>query len=333
MNNELASILEKEGSVSDWARKLKYNIQLSSEEKDISTAMDAFWKEVGRTGYDRDHELSALITKALTPESVEAPNDLIARLFDENTIGEFDDFRGEVAPKNTIKVYESIVGGNVDRSFIDHTVLTPSYKELQAETDISFQDLRKGGYKNVANLIMFIREAFDQKKVSLVMTAVSDAITSGAVNYINETTTAPTDTSMKALSLYLNDVSDGSAPFAFGLNKYMQVVAGLTGVTTYLTDVEKSLWNSTGFMKEYAGIQLMGYSGQKKLVDGSFIVPDYSLIGASGKIGDAITRGETRVMQAEDINAEKIHIKVNGYTFGWAIKDITKAAKVVIASA
>ena len=51
---------------------------------------------------------------------------------------------------------------------------------------------------------------------------------------INEATSAPTETSAKALALYLHDVSDGNAPLVFGLNKYIQGIAGLTGATSYL---------------------------------------------------------------------------------------------------
>lgn len=32
----------------------------------------------------------------------------------------------------------------------------------------------------------------------------------------------------------------------------------------------------------------------------------------------------------EDINSEKIHLKVSGYTFGYTITDLSKIAKIVI---
>ena len=136
---------------------------------------------------------------------------------------------------------------------------------------------------------------------------------------------------MKALALYLMDVNDDGMPLAFGLNKYIQAVAGLTGVTTYLTDTVKNQYNTTGLVRQYAGMELLGLSGQKKLADESFIVPDKRIFGIAGKVGSAITRGETRVMQETDINSEKIHIKVNGYQFGTMFTDISKVAKVVLA--
>jgi hypothetical protein len=126
-------------------------------------------------------------------------------------------------------------------------------------------------------------------------------------------------------------VSDGSAPISFGLNKYIQAIGNLTNVNTNKTDAEKSMWNKTGFVKDYAGVELIGYSGQKKFADNTTVVPDKVLFGAAGKVGNLDMRGELRVYETLDNNKEKVDIKMNGYTFGWAFTDLSKAAKVVIA--
>lgn len=331
MNMEFAARLEQPGYLADWARKIVYNCELSAEDREMNVAADEFWKDVGRTGYDRDHELSALITKALTPEIVTVPGELLGRMFAEGSIGEFDDKRIEFGPKNTLNAHEATIGGNVDASYIDHSVLEPTWKTLQIETYIPFQELRRGGYKSVATYVNFAREAFEQKRVGIVMNAVSTAITNGAANYIGETTAAPTDTSMLALALYLADVTDGEVPFAFALNKYIQAISNLTNANTNKTDVEKSMWFNSGFLTQYSGIDLIGFSGRKLLSDGSNIVPDKTVIGSAGKIGTLDMKGDLRVMQEEDINKEHIHLKLAGFTFGYAITDITKAAKIVIA--
>lgn len=332
MNTELSAIMTQDGRLVEWSNKIKYNVDMNAEDKEISAVLDNWAKNVGKTGLDANHEISQMITKAITPETVAAPSVLIERMFNTGgNIGEFDDTRIEKAPKNTIKVYESMKGGNVDRSFIDFSVLAPKWVELQAETDLSLQDMRRGGYKTVATLVNFITEAMEYKKIAAILNVVDTAIVNGAANYINETTAMPTETSMKALSLYLHDTTDGETPMAFGLNKYKQAIAGLTGATTYLTDAVKNQYNTTGFISQYAGMDLIGLSGQKKLPDGSFIVPNQRIFGCSGVIGDVITRGETLTLQNTDINSEKIHIKVNGYSFGIAITDLSKVAKVVLA--
>lgn len=331
MNTELSEIMSTNNRVVELATKVAYNVDLTNEDKEIAAVIDAWAKELGKTGCDPTHELSQMITKAITPESVLTPSSLIDFMFDSSSIGEFDDISEEVDPTNTIKVYEAIAGGNVDRSFIDSTFLTPTWKTLQAETDISLGQLRRGGFKTVANLINFINEALEQKKIQSIFTTVDGAITFGAANYVNEGSSAPTEPNAKALALYLADVGNGGTPVVFGLNKYIQTLAGLTGATTYLTDAVRNQYNTTGFVKNYAGCELIGLSGVKKLPDDSFIVPDKRLFGVAGKIGDCVTRGDTIVLQSTDINSEKIHIKVGGYQFGTIIRDLTKAAKMVIA--
>lgn len=333
MNTEFSSILAQEGRLVEWAEKVVYKVDLNAEDKDIIAATDGWLKDiVGRTGCDTNHEISQLIMKAITPEVVSAPSIVLERGFRQApNIGEFDDVRFEKAPKNTIKVYDSIPGGNVDRSFVDVSVMAPTWRSLQAETDVTLQDIRRGGYRTVANLINYIREAFEYKKISILLDAIDTACVSGTDQYITESTDKPTADSMGKLQLYLHDVLDDGTPIALSQNKYMQAIAGLAGVTTYLTDREKGLWNKSGFVKEYGGVELVGFSGQKKLPDGSPIVPDKKVFGIAGPCGDICTRGDTNVLQETDINSEKIHIKVNGYTFGYALTDVDKVCKIVMA--
>ena len=87
-----------------------------------------------------------------------------------------------------------------------------------------------------------------------------------------------------------------------------------------------------GFLRDYAGVELLGFSGQKKTSDNALLVPDKRVFGIAAKIGSAITRGEARTMQQEDINQERIHVKVAGFTFGYVITNIENVAKIVMAS-
>ena len=330
MTSEFAARLEQPKYIAEWAMRNAYGLELSAEDRDMNAATDEFIKNIGRTGLDRDHEIAQLFTRALSPEVVNAPGEILSRMFDEGSIGEFDDKRIEYLPSNTLKAHEATVGGNVDASFIDHSVITPTTKFLQIETNIPMQELRRGGYKTVATYVNFAREAFEQKKVSTIMTAIAAAITSGD-NFINETSTAPTDTSMAALALYLIDKSEGEVPFAFGLNKYIQAISNLSVANVNKTDVQKSMWFNSGFLTKYSGIDLIGFSAQKLLADGSYMVPNNTLIGVAGKIGTLDMKGDLRILEREDIDSEKIFLKMTGYQYSYAITDITKAAKMAIA--
>ena len=78
MNTELSAIMNQSGRRVDWANAIKYSpAELTAEDKEISAVTDAWVRELGKTGYDKDHELSALITKTFTPETVSAPSELI----------------------------------------------------------------------------------------------------------------------------------------------------------------------------------------------------------------------------------------------------------------
>ena len=333
-NVDLASALQQSGRMAQWAEAVKFNaINLSDEDKVISEAMDAYLKEtVGKTGNDPQCELSALITRTLTPEVVEGPSELIDTLFDNGgSVGEFDDVRWEIEPKNTIQVFDSIAGGNVNRSYVDFSYMKGHRCELQAETEISLQEIRRGGYRTVAYMIQNIRDALDQKKMAKVMSVLDGVVVSGGANYIEETEAIPTEASMDKLSLYLMDVATGDGELmAFGQNRYLQPVVGYDKAIKYATEGDKNFFNQHGMRATYSGIKLQGYSGLKKMADGNLVMPNGVVFGTAGKIGSMVTRGETRVYQETDINSEKIHIKVNGYAFDFVIKDPEKIAKIVL---
>ena len=271
-----------------------------------------------------------MIRRAITPETVEAPSELLDAMFDQDSIGEFDDTYAEIAPKNTIAVYDAVTGGNVYRSFVDFTAVKPTWFNLQAETDISLQEMRRGGYKTVANMVSYINDALELNKITRVINLIDDAIVSGAAGYITESGANVTETSADALALYLADMSLGDTPQIFALNKYIQTIASFDKAQTYATDAVKNQFNNDGFLRQYAGCVLTGFSGQRKLANGEMILPDKKVFGVAGKVGRLTTRGETQVLQETDINSEKIHIKVGGYSFGVMLTAPEMVGKIVI---
>lgn len=331
MAKELSAILnESPTRFVEWASKVTLHKELNNDDKEVSQSVDAWAKEIGRTGHDANHEISAMITKAITLETVDNASAVISRMFEDGSINEFDDYTAEVEPKNTIKVYEGGRGGNVDRSFIDHKLLKPTWVNLTAETDISLAQIRRGGFKTIAKLVADINEALENKKVSKIFEILDKSMTTGMAGVITEATSKPTEASADALALYLNDVLEGGTPLMFGQNKYMQTLAKLAGATSFGSSALKDAYNQNGFINSYAGCELLGFSGQKKLPSGEFIVPDKKIFGIGGTVGKCITRGSTNTLQETDINSEKIHIKVNGYQFGILFTDLSKVGKIAI---
>lgn len=328
---EISEKMLQPNVLTEWASKVVYKEALNDDEKEISEVIDEGVRKIGETGKDPNGEIAALVKKAFTEETVSAPSELISRMFDEGSIGEFDDFYVEVDPENTIQVYNAITGGNVPASYIEHNKVSPTWVNLQAETYINMSDLRRGGYHTVAKHIEMINEAMENKRVASLLTYIDSLITSGNDNYISEATAAPTAASADALALYLQDMTENGDPFMFMLNKYRQSMSKLAQSSRWPTEMAKGIYNRDGFLQEYAGSTMIGFSGQKRLPDGTLIVPDQRVFGVAGKIGQAITRGSVRVMESEDINSEKIHLKVGGYTFGYAVTSPKKIAKIVMA--
>ena len=331
MNLELSTKMQENGFLVDWAERVQYGLDLTDEHREASEAMDEWARKIGERGVDKDNEIAELVRRAITNDVISTPDELISMMFDESAIGEFDDFYGEKEPKNTIKVYDSIKGGNVDASYIDFTRMEPTWRELQAETFIKYVDLRRGGYKTVANLVNFIREAFAQKRWSILFTLAAASV-SAAPNLITEATSAVTATSADALAVYLMDISEpGESPVILSQNKYIMQMSKLPSAASIQSNEAKEAWRRYGSIGYYAGQEMRGFSGVRKMSDGNLVIPDKVVLGVAGKIGAAVTRGETHVYESMDNNAEHVHIKANGFSFGTMITRPEKIAKISIA--
>ena len=121
-----------------------------------------------------------------------------------------------------------------------------SWKHAQVETEISYMDLRRGGYKNIANMAMYANEAFTNKKIKYVFSTLDSAISGGTqVFAVTGGESALTKTVMDKLSLYvLDQLADGDEGLVFGLNKYAQAIANMSGYTSYMSDTMKNDYNN-----------------------------------------------------------------------------------------
>jgi len=129
-NIELAELVSST-NMYDIAYKTSRNMTLTDNESEASAMLDAHFKEIGKRGCDPDHEISAFVQKVVNEEIYNTPDELLDMIFDRGTIGEFDDFQNITTPKNTLVAYEAAKGGNVPRSYLDVSVLTPTWKNRQ----------------------------------------------------------------------------------------------------------------------------------------------------------------------------------------------------------
>ena len=327
---EIAELMEKNGTMYDWAEKVNRGASLTAEENEISQVVDAWAKEIGTKGKDNDNEIAEFIIKTITDPVYNKPDALIEKMFEMDSIGEFDDYVINKTPKNTLVAYESAKGGNVYKSYIDTSALTPTWKHAQVETEISYTQLRRGGFKSIANMAVFAKEALDNKKIKDVFSALDTAIAGGEqVFEVTGGESALTKTILDKLSLYVLDhLADGDTGIMFGLNKYAQAIANMSGYTSYMSSTMKDDYNRYGLVKEYGGCLIGGFSGARKAADGELLVPDKRIFGISGIIGTICDRGELRVYETLDNNKERVSLKFTGYEYGIKITNPENVAKI-----
>lgn len=327
---EIAELMEKNGTMYDWAEKVNRGASLTAEENEISQVVDAWAKEIGTKGKDNDNEIAEFIIKTITDPVYNKPDALIEKMFEMDSIGEFDDYVINKTPNNTLVAYESAKGGNVYKSYIDTSALTPTWKHAQVETEISYTQLRRGGFKSIANMAVFAKEALDNKKIKDVFSALDTAIAGGEqVFEVTGGESALTKTVLDKLSLYVLDhLADGDTGIMFGLNKYAQAIANMSGYTSYMSSTMKDDYNRYGLVKEYGGCLIGGFSGARKAADGELLIPDRRIFGISGIIGTLCDRGELRVYETLDNNKERVSLKFTGYEYGIKITNPENVAKI-----
>lgn len=271
IRTEIAELMEKNGVLFDVAEKVEYRRELNAEEKEIAEISDAWAREIGKTGKDPECTIAAFINRTVNEELYNAPDELLDQIFERGSVGEFDDVEGGKALKNTLIAHEAAKGGTVDRSWIDFTNVKPTWKNRQVETDLSYVDLRKNGFKSIATLTTYMKEACQNYLYFDALSMADEAVTGGE-QLITVAGTTPTIEAMDALSLYLNDRADDSVIVT--LNKYAQAIRRMPNFAQYLSNEMKNDFNRYGLMKNYDGINIAGISGAKKMGDGNLLIPD-----------------------------------------------------------
>lgn len=325
LNIEIAEAI-KNVDLFSMAEKERYAPSLyTDDEKIVASQLDEYFKQIGETGNDAQREIATFLTRVIEEEIYNTPDELLDALFDRGSIGEFDDSRSITTPKNTLVAYEAAKGGNVNRSWLDISTIAPTTKHFQVESDISYADLRRNGWKTISLITTYATAALKNKMFKTIFDAIDAAITTGADNLISESTAKPTQATMDALALYLNDRGGGTI---VALSKYIQAASKLTG---FDSDSMRNEVNRNGFLGTYDGCSLYRISAAEKLGDGSLMIPDKRMFGIAGKIGTLDMKGSTRVYETPDNNDEKYHIKVTGFEFSYAFNadTLNNVAKVV----
>lgn len=329
-NIEVAEVLNSV-NMYELACKTNHEMVLTDTESMAVAELDKQFKKIGETGHDANHEISQFIRRTINEELVNAPDELLDALFVRGSIGDNDDFESIILPpKNTLVAYEAAKGGNVDRSFLDVSMLTPVWRNKQVETDISFAELRRNGWKTISLLTEYAVAALKNAMFADIFDIIDQGISSGAGNYITESSTMPTQASMDAMALYLMEHADGGEKTIIGLTKYVQAASKLTG---FVSDDIVNEVHRNGLLGMYDSCGLYAISSAKKFANGSMLIPDKRMFGIAGTIGELDMKGDVHVYQTEEVNKEKVEILIKDFTYGVALNADTleKVVKMVLA--
>lgn len=324
---EVAELMEKPGVMFDVAEKVEYKRNLTNEEKEIFEISDAWAREIGKTGNDKDCEIAAFVNKVVNEEIYNAPDELLDSMFDRGSIGEFDDEEFVKTPKNTLEAHEAAKGGTVDRSYIDFTAIKPITKNRQIETDLSYVDLRKNGFKSIATLTTYAKEALQNALFYDVFSMIDNAIVGGE-QLVTAGGKVPTQAAVDAFNLYLLDRDP--AAVAVCLSKYAQALGRMDGRSQYMSDAMKDEFNRYGLVNFIDGVRIASISGAKKTGKGQLMLPDLRIFGCAGKIGALDMKGELHTYEDMDNSNEKVIIRVKDFTYSVGITNIENCNKMVL---
>ena len=324
---EVAELMEKPGVMFDVAEKVEYKRNLTNEEKEVFEISDAWAREIGKTGNDKDCEIAAFVNKVVNEEIYNDPDELLDSMFDRGSIGEFDDEEFIKTPKNTLEAHEAAKGGTVDRSYIDFTAIKPITKNRQIETDLSYVDLRKNGFKSVATLTTYAKEALQNALFYDVFSMIDNAIIGGE-QLVTAGGKVPTQTAVDAFNLYLLDRDP--AAVAVCLSKYAQALGRMDGRSQYMSNAMKDEFNRYGLVNFIDGVRIASISGAKKTGKGQLMLPDLRIFGVAGKIGALDMKGELHTYEDMDNSNEKVIIRVKDFTYSVGITNIENCNKMVL---
>jgi hypothetical protein len=325
---ELSTIMSEKGRIFEWSEKVTKNAILTDEDKAISEAIDIWAKKIGN-GEIPAYELSQYLVKTVSPNVYNAPSEILDLMFEQDSIGEFDNVGIFTDPINRLNAQETAARtGNADKSYIDFTRGTKKEVHLQIDTEIKMSDLRQNGYKSIALLTQYATEALNNKKFYSIFNNIDSLITNGATNYFT-VTGALTVQAMDDFAGYILDQSN-SNPLMVGLTTDLRGIKNMSGYDKFLSDGMKGALNMGSILQDYAGVGIAQVNAGKKLADGTNLLPTKKLFGMSDKIGQMYMRGELRVLQTPDNNKEKIDLKFTGFEFLYGITQPEKISKMVI---
>jgi len=274
--------------------------------------------------------LSEYLQRVVQEQIYDEPSELLDIMFNQGSIGEFDNYDSIGTYKNYLLAHEvSERGGSVDKSYVDFSRYTMKHTNLQVETQLRYDDLRRDGAMTIAQLTIYAIESLQNKKFQSIFSTINSLLVSGA--NVFDATGGLTVQLMDDFAGYVTDHSFTGQQLITGLTTDLRDIKNMPGYSDFLSNNMKDALNmGTGILNVYNGVPLAQISAGKLLADGSTLVPAKTVYGFSDKIGQCDMRGQLRVLQTPNNPKELIDLKFTGYEFIYAIDKLEKVAKIKV---
>lgn len=333
MNIELSNYVTEKGKMVEWAEAVVKakggKNELTPEQITISESVNKFALEIANSGIG-NIALSEYLQRVIQEEIYNEPSELLDTMFNQGSIGEFDDYGSVGAWKNYMLAHEvSERGGSVDKSYVDFNRFHMVHTNLQIESELRYDELRRNGALTIAQLTIDAIEALQNKKFQSIFTNINALLVSGA--NVFDATGGLTVQLMDDFAGYVTDHSATGQQLITGLSTDLRDIKNMPGYDAFLSNEMKSALNmGTGVLTTYAGVPLAQVSAGKLLADKSTLIPAKTIYGFADKIGQCDMRGQLRVLQTPNNAKELIELKFTGFEFIYAIDKIEKIAKIVV---
>jgi len=329
MNIELSQYMTSKGTMYEWAEKVVNKKELTPEQIAISETVNKFAVEIANSGLG-NVALSDYLQRVVQEQIYDEPSELLDTMFNQGAIGEFDDYNSIGTYKNSLLAHEvSERGGSVDKSYIDFNRYKMVHTNLQIETELRYDDLRRNGALTIAQLTLDAIQALQNKKFQSIFANLNSLLVSGA--NVFDATGGLTVQLMDDFAGYVTDHSFTGQQLITGLSTDLRDIKNMPGYTDFLSyNMKDSLNMGTGILNVYNSVPLAQISAGKLLVDGSTLIPAKTIFGFSDKIGKCDMRGQLRVLQDLNNAKETIELKFTGYEFIYAIDHLEKVAKIKV---
>jgi hypothetical protein len=327
-------MIKEKNVMFDWAQAVvakskKGNVELTPEQIEISEAVNKFAQNIANSGVG-DYALSSYLQRVVEEQIYNEPSELLDMMFNQGSIGEFDDYNSVGTYRNNLLAHEvSERGGSVDKSYVDFNRYDMVHTALQIETQIRYDDLRRNGALTIAQLTLYAIEALQNKKFQSVFAHINSLLTSGS--NVFDATAGLTVQLMDDFAGYVSDHSFTGDQVIVGLTTDLRDIKNMPGYTDFLSyNMKDALNMGTGILNVYNSVPLLQVSAGKTLANKSKLLPEKTIYGFSDKIGQCDMRGQLRVYQTPNNAKEVIDLKFTGFDFVYAVDHLEKVSKIVV---